>query len=421
MRDRVIAFDIEMPGQSQMRLSAIGITVIDKGVITDKYFYLINPETEFDPYVVKLIGITPEMVKNEPTFPEIWEKIKDVMSSGLLVAHGATGDLMALCGCLRDYGIKWKDKVEYTCTCDMGIKCYKDLGAYSLDVLCRHIGFSDLEHHNALSDSEGCARLYLDYMEKGISQEDFIYSFDVKKCSKIRPKAVKKRKTLEEKVQGELFDLSLSTLKSKFLKHNPMYDDKRVLGVKERDLRRITGKLIKSGKAAPFLSKLPHKYHEEDNIHAILISGNKRFSSALSLTEKFLPFVDNLETCELLSPSLFKTHQNELYDNICQWLTSDNAYTVVFAINTVILCYSDEEQLPLWFDLILSVERDNDLIRKKRAEFFAKALLICENETATFFETSSIDKWTRNMAIQLAAFSKGAEEDLRERLVALRK
>ena len=49
MRDRVIAFDIEMPGQKEMRLSALGITVIDKGTITDKYFYLINPETEFDP------------------------------------------------------------------------------------------------------------------------------------------------------------------------------------------------------------------------------------------------------------------------------------------------------------------------------------------------------------------------------------
>lgn len=421
MRDRVVAFDIEMPSQKSMRLSAIGITVIDHGEITDKYFYLINPETEFDPYVVKLIGITKDMVKNEPTFPVIWEKIKDVMSSGLLVAHGATGDLMALCSCLKDYNIKWKDKIEYTCTCDMGIKCYKDLGAYSLDALCNHIGFNSLNHHNALSDSEGCAQLFLDYMKNGIDVNDFLYNFDAKKCIKIRPKTVKKKKSFEQRVQNILLSSSVKGIKNNFLKRNPNYLEEKVIGVKEGTLRQISIKLIKNGKASAFLSNLPHKYHEEDNIHAMLISGNKKISSALLLTQKFLPYIDNTETLSLLSPYVFKLHPDKIFESICLWLTSENIYICIFAINSIINCYRSFEELFIWFDNVSSIESNNSLVCKKKAEFFAHALLLNEEETALYFESIGIDKWTRNMAIQIAAFSKGVDENQRERLVALRK
>ena len=76
MSERFIAFDLEMPGQKDLRISAIGITVVEDGEIVDSYYHLVNPETEFDPFVIDLVGITPEMVENEPTFPEIWRDIE---------------------------------------------------------------------------------------------------------------------------------------------------------------------------------------------------------------------------------------------------------------------------------------------------------------------------------------------------------
>ena len=117
MINSFVAFDIEMPSQHKPRISAIGITLVKDGIITEKAYYLVNPEIKFDPYVIELVGITPEMVANEPTFPEIWKKIKDIMSEGVLVAHGAPGDMKALCGCLKSYGIEWKEKAQYICTC----------------------------------------------------------------------------------------------------------------------------------------------------------------------------------------------------------------------------------------------------------------------------------------------------------------
>lgn len=46
--NRYIVFDVETPNRYNNRISAIGITVIDDGVVTDSYFSYVNPEVFFD-------------------------------------------------------------------------------------------------------------------------------------------------------------------------------------------------------------------------------------------------------------------------------------------------------------------------------------------------------------------------------------
>lgn len=335
MTERYIAFDLEMPGQHEPRISAIGITVIENRKITDKLYYLVNPETEFDPYVIKLIGITPEMVRNEPPFPVIWDKIKDIMSGGILVAHGAAGDLNTLCLCLKHYGIKWQDKIPYLCTCDIGLKSFPGLDGYSLDVLCGHIGFP-LNHHYALSDSEGCARLLLDYIDKGIDVKSFVSSFDFQKCHMVRKKKVKKKKkTLEEKIRKKLFSLGNEDSKLETVSVYPSVSPERVIGVSMEHQAEIAEKLIAENKDSAYLDFLPHKFLEENNIHALILNRRKRFHSLVDLLDRFLPFVDNGQTCALLMPKLFEKSQPELLPHLADWLDSENYYARLFALNVI--------------------------------------------------------------------------------------
>ena len=334
MTERYIAFDLEMPGQHEPRISAIGITVIENRKITDKLYYLVNPETEFDPYVIKLIGITPEMVKNEPPFPVIWDKVKNIMSSGILVAHGAAGDLNTLCLCLKHYGIKWQDKIPYLCTCDIGLKSFPDLDGYSLDVLCGHIGFP-LDHHYALSDSEGCARLLLDYIDKGIDVESFVSSFDFQKCHMVRKKKVRKKKTLEEKIRKKLFSLESEDSKLETISVSSSVSPERVIGVRMEHQTEIAEKLITENKDSAYLDFLPHKFLEENNIHALILNKRKRFHSLVDLLDRFLPYVDNAQTCNLLLPKLFEKSQPELLPHLAGWLDSENYYAKLFALNVI--------------------------------------------------------------------------------------
>lgn len=117
MNDRYIAFDVETPNYANDRISAIGITVVENGSITDDFYSLVNPEVHFDPFNIRLTGIRPEMVADQPAFPELWEKIAPVMGCGLLIAHNAPFDMGVLAQCLNDYGIEWQPFTYYACTC----------------------------------------------------------------------------------------------------------------------------------------------------------------------------------------------------------------------------------------------------------------------------------------------------------------
>lgn len=102
---RYVAFDVETPNRYNNRMSAIGISVVEDGRITDEFYSLVDPEQPFDWFNTRLTGISEESVADAPTFPELWPRIEPLMSSGILAAHNASFDMSVLRRCLCDYGI----------------------------------------------------------------------------------------------------------------------------------------------------------------------------------------------------------------------------------------------------------------------------------------------------------------------------
>ena len=185
MNNRYIAFDVETPNCANNRISSIGITVIENGVIVDNLCALVNPEVHFDSFNIHLTGITPEMVADQPTFPILWEKIAPVMGSGLLIAHNAPFDMGVLAQCLSAYQIEWQPFTYYACTCVMGRACYPDLQNHKLNTLCDYLGLA-LDHHNAGSDSRACAELFLDYMGHSLKVDRFLRRYDLEQRRTLR-------------------------------------------------------------------------------------------------------------------------------------------------------------------------------------------------------------------------------------------
>lgn len=178
MSGRYIVFDVETPNHANDRISAIGVSVIENGVILHDFYTLVNPEARFDPFNIQLTGITPKMVEDKPTFPILWEEIRAVMDSGLLIAHNAPFDMSVLAKCLSDYRIHWQPFTHYACTCAMGRACYPNLNNHKLSTLCDHLRL-ELDHHNAGSDSRACAQLLLDYICHGLMPEHFARKYDL--------------------------------------------------------------------------------------------------------------------------------------------------------------------------------------------------------------------------------------------------
>lgn len=175
MIHRYIAFDVETPNRYNNRMSAIGITVIEDGRITDGLFSYVDPEQPFDWFNTQLTDISEDTVAEAPTFPELWSRIEPVMSSGILVAHNASFDMGVLRKCLCGYGIDWKASVKGICTVLMGRRVKPGI-SHKLNDLCDYYGIC-LDHHHADSDSRACAEILLRYMNDGAKPEQFMRTY----------------------------------------------------------------------------------------------------------------------------------------------------------------------------------------------------------------------------------------------------
>lgn len=170
--NRFIVFDVETPNRYNNRISAIGISIIEDGMITGSFFSYVNPETYFDYFNTRLTGIDEDTVANAPTFDILWDKIEPIFSSGILVAHNAAFDMGVLKKCLRDYGINWRDCTAYCCTVQIGRRLLPGI-SHKLNELCNYYGIC-LDHHKADSDSRAAAEILLRYMQSGVNMMNFV-------------------------------------------------------------------------------------------------------------------------------------------------------------------------------------------------------------------------------------------------------
>ncbi|MBQ8003744.1 MAG: DNA alkylation repair protein, partial [Oscillospiraceae bacterium] len=133
-------------------------------------------------------------------------------------------------------------------------------------------------------------------------------------------------------IQKKLFkmqDLKYRDFHSRLM---PTVDRELIIGIRTPRLRRFANEFAKTGNAADFLQRLPHKYYEENNLHAFIIEKTNDFDKLISLLDVFLPYIDNWATCDTLSPKLFKKNKKALIPHIHRWISSAHTYTVRFAI-----------------------------------------------------------------------------------------
>lgn len=177
-RFRYIVFDVETPNYQNNRMSSIGVAVIENQQIVHKFSSLINPEQMFDAFNIQLTGISPAMVKNAPTFQELWSELAPLFASGILIAHNAAFDMKVLSQCLNHYHLDFPQYALYACTVKMGKKVFPQLENHRLNTLCDHLHIS-LEHHKADSDSLACGNLLLCYMQQGLDIKSNIRTYDL--------------------------------------------------------------------------------------------------------------------------------------------------------------------------------------------------------------------------------------------------
>lgn len=175
-----------------------------------------------------------------------------------------------------------------------------------------------------------------------------------------------------------------------------------IIGVRTAQLRRLARTLRGTPEAADFMEALPHRFFEENQVHAFLIAQEKDFDRCLALVNRFLPVVDNWATCDQLSPKALKTDLPRLMRSIRSWLSSAHPYTVRFGVNCLMQWYLEDAFDAAQLEMVAVLRHEDYYVRMAVAWYFATALALQYDAALPYIGQRRLEPWTHNKAIQKA-------------------
>ena len=182
----------------------------------------------------------------------------------------------------------------------------------------------------------------------------------------------------------------------------PAVRPESIIGVRTPELRRMARQYAQAGDVEMFLKDLPHRYFEENQLHAFILSGMKDYGECLAALNRFLPYVDNWATCDQMSPKVFGKHREELLNSIREWIGSKETYTIRFGIGMLMEHYLDRDFDPACLEMAACVRSEEYYVNMMTAWYFATALAKQYDAALPYIEMRRLDDWTHNKAIQKA-------------------
>ena len=221
-------------------------------------------------------------------------------------------------------------------------------------------------------------------------------------------------------LQKELVKISDAKYAAFQSKLTPGIDPSLFLGVRVPVLRQFAEQYSKNEESKSFLKELPHKYYDENMLHALLISGMKDFDQIIVELNRFLPYVDNWAVCDIMSPKALRKNKTKLLENIKLWIKSKETYTCRFGIEMLMSFYLDDDFKESYLKLVSSVRSNEYYVNMMVAWFFATALAKQWDATIPYIRNKSLDTWTHHKTIQKAIESYRISDEQKQYLKTLR-
>ena len=151
------AVDFETATWSPASICQVGIVRIEDGEVVTTVNRLVQPpKNAYYHKNIQVHGILPEHTKEEPLFEEVWFDIRHLIEDQVFVAHNANFDV----NCLRST-LSYYDIVQP----QFEIRCTRVIYRRGLAYLSKKYKIP-LKHHDALSDANACAQLYLKHLKR---------------------------------------------------------------------------------------------------------------------------------------------------------------------------------------------------------------------------------------------------------------
>lgn len=163
--------DIESSGgkPGKEKIIEIAIFRFDGQQVVDQLISLVNCTGHIQPYVQKLTGITPSMLRRAPKFHELAKRIVQITEDAVIVGHNVDFDYRMLVQEFASLGYDFRRKTLDTIA--LAQKLIPGLKSYGLENVCRELNIYNPQRHRAAGDARVTLELFKILLEKDHNKE----------------------------------------------------------------------------------------------------------------------------------------------------------------------------------------------------------------------------------------------------------
>ena len=207
-----------------------------------------------------------------------------------------------------------------------------------------------------------------------------------------------------EKIQQYLLSMKDEKYRDFTLPLIPNIDQDTFIGVRLPVIQKYAKSLDEDTKNV-FLSELSHYYHEENILHAFILSNIKDYDEFITKTDAFLPYVTNWSVCDAICNKHLNKYKDKLIRVVYRWLKSKELYRVRYAVKCLMNYYLGDDFKEEHIDKVAEVKLDDYYVKMMVAWYLATGLAKNYDAFVKPIENHKFDKFTHNKAIQKAVES----------------
>ena len=199
----------------------------------------------------------------------------------------------------------------------------------------------------------------------------------------------------------------------------PTVDEKTFIGVRLPVLKKYAKDLDEKSKN-DFLDSLPHDYHEENILHAFILSNIKDYDLFVKRVDAFLPYVTNWSVCDTLCNKHLNKYKDRLIVDVYKWLKSKEIYRVRYAVKCLMNYYLGDGFKEEHIQRVAEIKLDDYYVKMMVAWYLATGLAKNYNQFVKAIEEKRFDSVTHNKAIQKAVESYRVSDEHKQYLKTLK-
>ena len=168
--DMYVVFDLETTGLKASEgdsIIEIGAVKMQNGKIIDTFDLFVDPKRELDSEIIKITGITNEMLKGSIDEKSAVEKFMDFVGDCPVVAHNAKFDMSFINMAYLKYELgRFNNTIIDTLGLSRYLESNQRFHNLATLVIRYNIPWDEDKHHRANYDAEGTALIFYKMLEK---------------------------------------------------------------------------------------------------------------------------------------------------------------------------------------------------------------------------------------------------------------